>query len=646
MQVQYGQTEARSMLSMMNSFRTGSDAWYYDVSGNKVKLSGLGSLQYDYELEAAAMQRAAEIALSFSHTRPDGTTCFTVSDYTYGENIAAGYTTAASAFEGWQETNEDYSGQGHRRNMLGNYTTVGVGHVYYQGVHYWVQEFGYDQSGTAKTKANDSTTTVELSVDSSQLTIQDVTMSNTTFTCKGEALPTEVSVTAYMDTTVGWWGYPELTVPVTWSLQGTAAKYATLQEGKLTALDSTKTTLTATVLGQQYKVDITLVGHQAGKAVKENQTSSQYEAVTYCTQCGQELSRTTIKLVATPKLSSVANSATGVTVKWQASTGATKYRVYRRTASGSWGRIGDTTSTSFTDTKVESDTTYYYTVRSLASDGETPNSGYDTTGLKILCIAAHDLSSVTNSANGVTVQWQASKGVKKYGVFRRTASTGWERIETTDATSYTDTKAESGTTYYYTVRCLGSDGKVVGRYDTTGKKITHIAAPKLSSVSNGAKSVTIKWSASKGAKKYRVYRKTGSGGWGIIGETTSTSYTDTSATAGTTYTYTVRCITADGKSTTSGYDGTGKTIKRLTQPTPSVSKTSSGIKTSWSKISGANKYYVYRKTASGGWSKIATTTSTSYTDKTAKKGTTYYYTVKAASGSYVSSYTSSKAIKR
>jgi fibronectin type 3 domain-containing protein len=116
--------------------------------------------------------------------------------------------------------------------------------------------------------------------------------------------------------------------------------------------------------------------------------------------------------------------------------------------------------------------------------------------------------------------------------------------------------------------------------------------------------------------------------------------------AGKTYSYTVRCLSADGKSYPSGYDTTGKTIKRLTQPTPTVSKTSNGIKIKWGKVTGANKYYVYRKTASGSWSKIATTTSTSYTDKTAKKGTTYYYTVKAASGSYVSSYTSSKAVKR
>jgi fibronectin type 3 domain-containing protein len=254
---------------------------------------------------------------------------------------------------------------------------------------------------------------------------------------------------------------------------------------------------------------------------------------------------------------------------------------------------------------------------------------------------------VTNSATGVTVKWKASKGAAKYRIYRKTASTGWKRIGESTSTSYTDTSAKSGTTYYYTVRCITADGKsTTSGYDTTGKSIKYIAAPKLSSISNGAKGVTVKWSASKGAVKYRVYRKTGSGSWKKLADTTSTSYTDKTAKAGTTYSYTVRCITADGKSATSGYDTTGKTIKRLTQPTPSVSKTSNGIKTSWSKVTGASKYYVYRKTASGSWSKIATTTSTSYTDKTAKKGTTYYYTVKAVSGSYLSSYTSSKAVKR
>ena len=119
---------------MINEFRTGDKAWAWDKSDSKQETySNLEPLVYDYELEAIAMQRAAEIALSLSHTRPDGSsyrTAYTGGYYAVAENIAAGYGTAGAVFEGWQETNENYSGQGHRRNMLSSsVTAVGIGHV-------------------------------------------------------------------------------------------------------------------------------------------------------------------------------------------------------------------------------------------------------------------------------------------------------------------------------------------------------------------------------------------------------------------------------------------------------------------------------------------------------------------------------------
>ena len=51
-EVTYGQTEARSMLDMVNDFRTGPDAWYWN-KGNEIKtiLSNLEPLVYDYDLE-------------------------------------------------------------------------------------------------------------------------------------------------------------------------------------------------------------------------------------------------------------------------------------------------------------------------------------------------------------------------------------------------------------------------------------------------------------------------------------------------------------------------------------------------------------------------------------------------------------------
>lgn len=169
-EVTYGQTEARSMLAMVNRLRTGSQAWYWNADNvTKTDLRGkLSRLRYDYDLEAIAMQRAAEIALSFAHVRPDGSSCFTATangTRSWAENIAAGQKTAKAAFIAFREAKDGYAGQGHRRIMLGSgYTAVGVGHVYFNGVHYWVMEFGYTRSAAQKKKANNARTTVKVKV--------------------------------------------------------------------------------------------------------------------------------------------------------------------------------------------------------------------------------------------------------------------------------------------------------------------------------------------------------------------------------------------------------------------------------------------------------------------------------------------------
>lgn len=173
-----GQTEARSMLAMINEFRHSSDAWYWNPDNTtKTVCSGLPDLTYDYNLEKIAMQRAVEIALHFDHTRPNNTLCFTLTyggTQSYAENIAAGQTSATSAYTAWREDNDMYSGQGHRRAMLSSsYHAVGIGHFYYNGYHYWVQEFGNSNSGAAVTAAEDS-------AGSSQVVVNTDLVSGTT----------------------------------------------------------------------------------------------------------------------------------------------------------------------------------------------------------------------------------------------------------------------------------------------------------------------------------------------------------------------------------------------------------------------------------------------------------------------------------
>lgn len=140
------QNEARSMLTLINEFRTGDNAWYWNRNNRTTTVeTGLSGLVYDYQLEEIAKIRAEEIVQSFSHTRPDGRkwdSAFPAGNYYKGENLACGFESAADAFEGFREENEDYDGQGHRRNMLRRqFTRIGMAAVEADGTVYWVQEF-------------------------------------------------------------------------------------------------------------------------------------------------------------------------------------------------------------------------------------------------------------------------------------------------------------------------------------------------------------------------------------------------------------------------------------------------------------------------------------------------------------------------
>jgi len=98
---------------------------------------GLGGLRMDGELTRAACMRAGEIAQSFSHTRPDGSSWSTVSASAYGENIAMGQQTAEKVIAAWMTS------ASHRENILrASYGSIGICAYKSNGVMYWVQLFG------------------------------------------------------------------------------------------------------------------------------------------------------------------------------------------------------------------------------------------------------------------------------------------------------------------------------------------------------------------------------------------------------------------------------------------------------------------------------------------------------------------------
>ncbi len=255
--VQYDYTRARAVLEYTNAFRTGSEAWYWNPDDEtKTDLSGtLSPLAYDYGLERAAMERAAEIAIHMAHQRPDGTMCFTAHGNLDGENIAAGYGVyedAESVVIGWREDNDPYAGQGHRRNMLlPGFTAMGVGCVHINGVTYWAQEFGYEPSGEKAQKlSGPKTTAVDPDVLRDVGTLR-ASVSALTLTAGETAETPRISIA------LGWELLTTVTVnDVTW--KSSRAAVASVEDGVLTAKSAGTARLTAAVFGQTVSVTVTV----------------------------------------------------------------------------------------------------------------------------------------------------------------------------------------------------------------------------------------------------------------------------------------------------------------------------------------------------------------------------------------------------
>ena len=215
--------------------------------------------------------------------------------------------------------------------------------------------------------------------------------------------------------------------------------------------------------------------------------------------------------------------------------------------------------------------TYYYDSETISLWGSGSSSilkisttNFDPNSL-VTKLAAPVASVVNDAATGKPkLSWDAISGAKNYEIVRSTsANSTYSTVKTTTSTSFTDTTAVAGKTYYYKIQAIHSNSNLNSSYSSPISGDCRLARPVISVSTDAASGKPkISWGAISGVGSYYIFRSTTSNGtYTLIKETTSTSFIDTTAVAGKTYYYQVRAVPTNKASKYSSFYSSSVSIK-------------------------------------------------------------------------------------
>lgn len=348
-----------------------------------------------------------------------------------------------------------------------------------------------------------------------------------------------------------------------------------------------------------------------------------------------------------------------VLLSWNEVSYADGYTVYKYNESKQkYEKLADVKDAYYIAEKLSGATKYTFAVKAyVKKDDKTyfsPSYGSTSITTKLPVPKL----SVEASYKGAVASWKKVKGADGYEIYMSQGNrNNYKKLGTTTETYYNATKLDLYETYYFRVRAYAKvNGKNVYSKYSNVKSAVPSETPATPSVTlkTSARTVEISWNKIPGATGYAVYMATSENGkYTKVGTTKNTSYVKKSLKVNKKYFFKVYAYTKIYDSTFKSKYSAVKSVKTTNTPsTPEikVSALSKGAKITWSKINGAKGYTVYMATSKNGkYSKIGSTSNTSFKKTGLKKGKTYYFKVKAYSKfdskTYNSSYSSVKSIK-
>lgn len=248
------------------------------------------------------------------------------------------------------------------------------------------------------------------------------------------------------------------------------------------------------------------------------------------------------------------------------------------------------------------------------------------------------LKAISAGYTSAKITWTAASGASGYEVWRRLWSTGvFTLVSTQTTTSLINTGLSTNKTYYYKVRAYRIVGTTkVYSNDSAIVSATPIPATPtgFKAVSAGYNSARLTWTAVSGASGYEVYRKLWSTGvLSLVSTQTTASFLNSGLATNKTYYYKVRAYRMVGTTKVYSKDSVFVGVTPVPAAPTGLKVVSGGSKTAkvtWTAVSGASGYEVWRKMwSSGTYVIVSTQTATSLANYGLAINKTYYYKVRA-----------------
>ena len=399
-----------------------------------------------------------------------------------------------------------------------------------------------------------------------------------------------------------------------WRFEDTA--WQQLDDGSLTATTFIHTEFAS---GNTY--------HYTGRAVSSSGQKSPW---------AQQVEATVTNILDAPELTAVAGSGQ-ITITWQPVTVADSYELWtwQNDATG-WQRLDDglLTAATFTHTGLSVDSTHHYAARALTTDGASGPWSQYVNATVTATIAAPELTPIAGVGQ-ISLSWQAVEDAASYELWMRQDGAAWQQVEDSSPTdtSFTHTGLTAGETYYYTSRAVSASGhKSPWSPQVEATVNDNLAAPVLTATP-GAQQITLTWQPVLGAATYELWAWKEGEDWLRLddGSLSDTSFVHAGLTAGDTYFYAVRALSAADEESPWSEHANATAAAALAAPVLTAAAAANQVTLTWQSVNNAAGYELHVWTSDTDWQRLddGSLTDTSFNHTSLTAGKTYFYQMRA-----------------